>query len=77
MPKPRKDGQPEMASDLEVPLTREHKDLIKEASRFSTDGLSAWARRVLLEAARKEICRRPVEQENDDGLSDMLRSKPA
>lgn len=67
-----------MASDLEVPLTREHKDLIKEASRFSADGLSSWARRALLEAARKEICRRPVEQgnDNDDGLSDMLRSKP-
>jgi hypothetical protein len=68
-----------MASDLEVPLTREHKDLIKEASRLSAGGLSSWARRVLLEAARKEICRRPIEPTNDsdDGLSDMLRSKPA
>jgi hypothetical protein len=44
-----------MDTDLRIPLTREQKELIDEATRDEPEGKAAWARAILLAAARKRI----------------------
>jgi hypothetical protein len=44
-----------MDTDLRIPLTSEQKALIDEATRDEPEGKAAWARALLLAAAKKRI----------------------
>ena len=55
MPRPRKAGSLRMDTDLRIPLTSEQKKLIDEATRDEPEGKAAWARAILLAAAKKRI----------------------
>jgi hypothetical protein len=46
-----------MDTDLRIPLTSEQKTLIEEATADAPEGMAAWARAILLEAARKKVGR--------------------
>lgn len=58
MGRPRKDDSLRMDTDLRVPLTGEQKALLDEATSDEPQGKAAWARTVLLDAAKKKIARR-------------------
>ena len=57
MGRPRKAGRLLMDTDLRIPLTSEQKTLIEEATADAPEGMAAWARAILLEAARKKVGR--------------------
>jgi hypothetical protein len=44
-----------MDTDLRIPLTSEQKALIDEATKDEPEGKAAWARAILLAAAKKRI----------------------
>jgi hypothetical protein len=44
-----------MDTDLRIPLTREQKALIAEATADEPEGMAAWARALLLAAARRRL----------------------
>lgn len=44
-----------MDTDLRIPLTSEQKALLDEATADEPEGKAAWARDILLRAARKRI----------------------
>ena len=44
-----------MTTDLRIPVTFDQKALIEEAISDEPSGMAAWARIVLLEAARKKL----------------------
>jgi hypothetical protein len=44
-----------MDTDLRIPVTAEQKALIAEATKDEPEGMAAWARTILLEAARKRV----------------------
>jgi hypothetical protein len=46
-----------MDTDLRIPLTSEQKSLIVEATRDEAEGMAAWARAILLQAARSRVVR--------------------
>jgi hypothetical protein len=52
MARPRKAGALRMDTDLRIPLTREQKAVIDEATKDEPEGKAAWARAILLAAAR-------------------------
>ncbi len=58
MGRPRKDGRLLMDTDLRIPMTSEQKALIDEATRDEPEGKAAWARAILLDAARKRVAKR-------------------
>ncbi len=58
MGRPRKDGRLLMNTDFRIPLTSEQKALLDEATRDEPEGKAAWARNLLLQAARKKISRK-------------------
>jgi hypothetical protein len=58
MPRPPKDGRLRMDTDLRIPVTSEQKVMILEAISDLPEGMAAWARSVLLEAARKRLAAR-------------------
>src|SRR5262249_9160932 len=58
MGRPRKAGRLRMDTDMRIPLTSEQKALIDEATADEPEGKAAWARAILLEAARKRIAKR-------------------
>ena len=47
-----------MDTDLRVPMTAAQKQLLDDATADEPDGKAAWARDVLLEAARKKLAKR-------------------
>jgi hypothetical protein len=55
MGRPRKDGRLLMDTDLRIPMTSEQKATLDEATRDEPEGKAAWARAILLQAARKKI----------------------
>lgn len=55
MARPRKDGRLRMDTDLRIPLTTEQKQVIVEATVDQPEGMAAWAREVLLKAARRRL----------------------
>jgi hypothetical protein len=55
MPRPLKDGRLRMDTDLRIPLTSEQKALIDEATADEPEGKAAWARSLLLAAARRKL----------------------
>ena len=58
MGRPKKDLNLRMDTDLRIPVTAEQKQLIAEALRDEPAGLAAWAREVLLDAAKERIDKR-------------------
>jgi len=44
-----------MDTDLRIPLTTEQKKVIAEATKTEPEGMAAWARSVLLDAAKRKI----------------------
>jgi hypothetical protein len=44
-----------MDTDLRIPLTRVQKQIIEEAVSDEPSGMAAWARAVLLDAAKKKL----------------------
>ena len=57
MARPRKAGKLRMDTDLRIPVTSEQKKLITDATSDEPEGMAAWARTVLLEAARRKVAR--------------------
>lgn len=57
MARPRKAGRLRMDVDLRIPVTKEQKALIVEATQDMAEGMAAWARALLLEAAKKEVAK--------------------
>jgi len=57
MARPRKYGALPMDRDLKIPVTSEQRALITEATRNESEGMAAWARVVLLDAAKKKIAK--------------------
>lgn len=55
MARPRKDGRLKMDTDLRIPLTSEQKATIDAATRDEPEGKAAWARAILLAAAKEKI----------------------
>ena len=51
MARPRKDGRLRMDTSLRIPVTSEQKALIDQATADEPEGMAAWARALLLEAA--------------------------
>jgi hypothetical protein len=52
-----------MDTDLRIPLTSEQKALIVEATKDEPEGMAAWARAVLLRAARDRVAKARVSEE--------------
>ena len=46
-----------MDTDLRIPLTSEQKQLIVEAVKDEPEGMAAWARAILLDAAKRKLAR--------------------
>ena len=61
MPRPRKEGRLRLDVYLRIPVTSEQKALIAEATSDEPEGMAAWARAVLLEAARRKLAKRRSE----------------
>jgi hypothetical protein len=59
MARPRKAESDKMSDMLRIPLTPDQKQTIDEAARVANpSGTAAWARIVLLEAARSTVRRK-------------------
>lgn len=53
-----KDPALRMDMDVRIPVTAEQKQLLADAVADEPSGLAAWAREVLLEAARKKLAKK-------------------
>ncbi len=63
--RPRKAGTLPMDTDLRIPLTSEQKAAIDEATADEPEGKAAWARAILLDAARRKMARRRTAKRED------------
>jgi hypothetical protein len=52
--RPRKYGEQRMTIHLRIPVTDEQKALIDEVTADEPEGMAAWARTLLLGAARRK-----------------------
>ncbi len=57
MGRPRKAGRLRMDTDLRIPMTTEQKQLLDEATADEPEGKAAWARAILLRAARDRLAK--------------------
>jgi hypothetical protein len=57
MARPRKYGDLRMDTDLRIPLTSEQKAIITEAAAGEPEGMAAWARALLLGAAKRKLAK--------------------
>jgi hypothetical protein len=55
MARPKKDPSLRMDTDVRIPLTAEQKAMLAEATADDPAGMAAWARQILLEAARRRL----------------------
>jgi hypothetical protein len=55
MSRPLKNPEDRKGYHLRVPLTEAQRALIEEAARLEDEGRAAWARTILLEAARRRV----------------------
>jgi hypothetical protein len=55
MGRPRKYGSLPMDTDLKIPVTSEQRTLIQQATADEPEGMAAWARAVLLDAAKRKL----------------------
>jgi hypothetical protein len=58
MARPKKDPALRMDTDIRVPVTAEQKTLISDATRDEPEGMAAWARSVLTDAARRKLAQK-------------------
>jgi hypothetical protein len=65
MARPRKDGRLLMDESLRIPVTSEQKSLITEATADEPEGMAAWVRAVVLEAARKKLAKNKGGKQQD------------
>ena len=47
-----------MTTDLRIPVTGEQKSVIAKATSDEPAGMAAWARTILLEAAKRKLARK-------------------
>ncbi len=57
MARPKKDPALRMDADLRIPLTAEQKRILSEATSDEPQGMAAWARTVLIHAARCKLAK--------------------
>jgi hypothetical protein len=57
MSRPRKASRLRMDTDLRIPVTIEQKRIVAEATADEPEGMAAWARLVLLDAARRKLAK--------------------
>src|SRR5207247_5558710 len=57
MPRPRKAGRLRMDTDLRIPMTTEQKQVVTQATANEPEGMAAWARAILLRAARDRLAK--------------------
>ena len=57
MARPKKDPALRMGTDLRIPLTNDQKELISDAVQDEPQGMAAWARAVLLDAAKRKLAK--------------------
>lgn len=62
MARPRKYGDAPMRIHLRIPVTDEQKALIDRATADEREGMAAWARAILLAAAKRRMAK-----SRDDG----------
>lgn len=55
MARPKKDPKLRMDVDLRIPVNADQKSLIVQAAEIAQSDMAAWARQILLIAAKKEI----------------------
>ena len=55
MARPRKDERLLMKVSIRLPLTADQKKLIEEAANLDQSDLTAWARPILIQAARDRV----------------------
>ena len=67
MARPKKDPALRMDTDVRIPVTAEQKAVIVQATADNPQGMAAWARAVLLEAARRRILRKDAARVNGMG----------
>jgi hypothetical protein len=60
MARPRKAGALRMNTDLRIPLTSEQKQVIDDATADEPEGKAAWARAILLRAARDRLAKAKI-----------------
>jgi hypothetical protein len=58
MARPRKYGDARMDIHLRIPVTDEQKAMIDQATADEPEGMAAWARALLLGAARRKLAKR-------------------
>ncbi len=66
MARRRKDPKLRMARDLRIPMTEDLKRLIEEATSDEPEGMAAWARAVLRDAAQRKLSGRERPQGSSD-----------
>jgi hypothetical protein len=64
MGRPRKYGNLPMDTDLKIPVTSEQRALIQQATANEPEGMAAWAREVLLDAAKRKMARSRKSQQS-------------
>jgi hypothetical protein len=56
-----------MRIHLRIPVTDEQKELIDRATADEPEGMAAWARSILLKAARARIARMEADKKHQRG----------
>lgn len=62
MPRPRKNPEDRKSYHLRVPLTQAQHALIVEATAGESEGMAAWARSILMDAAKHKVAGRIVDK---------------
>ena len=57
MARPQKDPRHRMSTHLRIPVTEDQKQTIMDAIADESSGFAAWAREVLLDAAKRKLAR--------------------
>jgi hypothetical protein len=60
MARPPKEPRLRMTTDIRIPVTTDQKRLITEAVANDPGGMAAWARQVLIDAARDRLAQQRV-----------------
>jgi len=64
MARPPKDPSDRKTVDVRVPMTEDQKKLVAEAAAADQADVAAWARPILLNAAKARTAKRPKRSEN-------------
>lgn len=64
MGRPRKYGALPVDAILKIPVTSEQRELIQEATAGEPGGMAAWARTLLVAAAKRKVAKGKSEEKN-------------